>query len=78
METLAFVASRARLGAAPVGGGGISELLVLLELDVASKGCLDAGLLEYVREALAAGVAEAPLLSPIVISMNSLVIPSSL
>jgi hypothetical protein len=77
LETLVFVASRARLGAAPVGGG-ISELVVLLELDVASKGCLTAGLLELARGALGAGVAEVPLDSPIVIRMNSQIMPSSL
>lgn len=61
-----------------VGGGGIPEEAVLLELDVASKGCRDAGLFEPVLDALGAGVAEAPRDSPIVMRMNSLKIPSSL
>ena len=78
LETLALAVSRPRLGAAPVGGGGIPEVAALLELDVASKGCLDAGLLEFVLDALCTGVAEAPLDSPIVMRMNSLNIPSSL
>ena len=43
---LAFVSSRPRLGAAVGGGGGI-EVAALLVLDVASKGCLDAGLFEF-------------------------------
>lgn len=66
------------LGAALVGGGGICETAVLLELEVASNGCLDAGLFELALEALGAGVAEAPLESPIVMRINSLRIPSSL
>jgi hypothetical protein len=60
-----------------VGGGGI-EIVALLELDVASKGCLDAGLFEFARDVLGTGVAEAPRDSPIVMRMNSLRIPSSL
>ena len=49
-----------------------------MELEVASNGCLDAGLFELALVALGAGVAEAPLESPMVIRMNSLKIPSSL
>jgi hypothetical protein len=60
-----------------VGGGGI-EVAALLELDIASKGCLDAGLFEFALDAFGAGVAEAPRDSPIVMRMNSLRIPSSL
>ncbi len=70
--------SRPRLGAALVGGGGIPEVTILLELDVASRGCLDAGLFILVVDAFGAGVAEAPLDSPIVMRINSLNIPSSL
>lgn len=66
------------LGAALVGGGGICEFVVLLELVVASRDCLEAGLFEVCRGALGAGVADAALDSPIVINMNSLNIPSSL
>ena len=40
------------------GGGGISEVLTLFELEVASKGCLDAGLFETGRLAATEGVAE--------------------
>ena len=72
LDTLAVMASRVKVGVSPVGGGSI------LELDAASKGCLDTGRFEFVREALGLGVAEAPLDSPIVIRMNSLTIPSSL
>lgn len=61
-----------------VGGGGILEAAVLVEFDVASKGCLDVGLFVPVLEALGAGVADAPRDSPIVIRINSLKIPSSL
>lgn len=75
---LLLEASRARLGAALLGGGGISVVAALLELEVASNGCLDVGLFEPAREAFGAGVAEAFLFSPIVIKMNSLRIPSSL
>lgn len=66
------------LGAALVGGGSICEFVVLFELEVASKGCLDAGLFEPTREAFGAGVAEAALDSPMVMRMNSLKMPSSL
>lgn len=69
---------RERLVPATDGGGGISALLpVLLELDAASKGCLGAGLFEA-RTAFGPGAAELLLDSPIVIRMNSLMIPSSL
>jgi hypothetical protein len=78
LVTLLLVASRLILGAALVGGGGISEVAALFAPGVASKGCLDAGLLELARDAFGAGVAEAPRCSPIVMSMNSLNIPSSL
>ena len=54
------------------------ELRVLRELDVASRGCLDASLFEAALDALGAGVAELPLDSPIVINMNSHNTPSSL
>jgi len=60
-----------------VGGGGIPVVAVLLELDVASKGCLEAGLFEPALDAFGAGVAEAPRDSPMVMRMNSLKIPSS-
>ena len=78
LESLRLTSSLARLGAALVGGGGISEVFALLELDVASRGCLDAGLLELALELVGAGVAEAPLDSPIVMRMNSVNVPSSL
>ena len=77
LGTLPFVVSRPRRGAALTGGGGISDA-VLLELNVASEGCLDAGLLELVLAGLAADVADAPLDSPIVIRINSVTILSSL
>jgi hypothetical protein len=54
------------------------ELGAFRELDVASKGCLEAGLLEAALDALGAGVAELPLESPIVINMNSQNTPASL
>jgi hypothetical protein len=54
------------------------ELGALRELDVASRGCLEAGFFEAALDALGAGVAELPLDSPIVINMNSHNIPSSL
>ena len=76
LEALLLAPSRLILGAALVGGG-ISELATLFELDVATKGCLDAGLLELAREAFRVGVAEADRDSPIVIKMNSLNTPSS-
>jgi hypothetical protein len=78
LESLRLTSSLARLGAALVGGGGISEVFALLELDVASRGCLDAGILELALELGGAGVAEARLDSPIVMRMNSVNIPSSL
>ena len=77
LETLALEVSRPRLGAAFVGGGGIS-VATLLELEVASSGGLDAGRLELALDPFGAGVAEAALDSPIVIRMNSVKIPSSL
>lgn len=77
-ETLFLAASRLRLGALLAKGGRISEFAALFELGVASKACLDAGFLEFDLATLAVGVAEAPRESPIVISMNSLRIPSSL
>lgn len=76
LGTLPFVASRPRRGAALTGGGGIPDA-VLLELNVASGGCLDAALLELVLAGLTAGVADAPLDSPIVIRINSVTMPSS-
>lgn len=76
LETLLLaIASRLILGAALAEGGRISEFAGLLELGVASRGGLDAGLLEL---ALDAGAADVPRDSPVVISMNSLVTPSSL
>jgi hypothetical protein len=78
LESLRLTSSLARLGAALVGGGGISEVFALLALDVAARGCLDVGLLELALELVGAGVAEAPLDSPIVMRMNSVNVPSSL
>lgn len=76
LETLLLaIASRLILGVALAVGGRISEFADLLELGVASRGGLDAGLLEL---ALSVGAAEVPRDSPVVISMNSLIIPSSL
>ncbi len=70
-------ASRLKEAVALLSGGGISGGAVLLELDVASNGCRDAGRLA-ILEALGAGVAEALLDSPQVIRINSLKMPSSL
>jgi hypothetical protein len=66
------------LGAALIGGGGISGLATRLELGIASKGCLDAGRFELARDACIAEGAELPRASPMVIRMNSLNQPSSL
>ncbi len=77
LETLCLVVSRLRLGAALIGGGGM-EVAVLFGLEVASRGCLEAGRFEPTLATFGAGVADAPLDSPIVIRMNSLIIPSSL
>ena len=68
-------ASRLRLGAALVEGGRISGYEGLFEAGVASKGGLDVGLFELARELDAA---DGPRPSPVVISINSLKIPSSL
>ena len=76
LETLPLaVTSRLILGAALADGGRISGFAGLFEFGVASKGGLDAGLLE---PALTVGAAEAPRDSPVVMSMNSLTMPSSL
>jgi hypothetical protein len=77
LETLVLTGSRLRPEAAVAVGGGI-KMAALLELDVASKGCLDAGLFEVGLTPFDAGVAEALRDSPIVMRMNSLKIPSSL
>lgn len=53
------------------------DVFTLLELAVASSGCLEAGRFEEALLAVGAGVAEAPLDSPIVIRMNSDMIPPS-
>lgn len=60
-----------------MGGGGI-DAAVLFGLEVDSRGCLEAERFEPVLEAFGAGVADPPLDSPIVIKMNSVIIPSSL
>lgn len=70
--------SREILGAADRGGGGIEEAEAgTLRLDAASSVCLIVGLIKLLRDIPGPGVAELPLASPIVISMNSHVIPSS-
>lgn len=74
--------SREILGATDIGGGGMepAELPALLFLPETAT---DAGLsraidrAELERAAAGAGVTEFPLLSPIVMRMNSLSIPSS-
>jgi len=58
-------------------GGGI-ELPATLRLLDASSACLGAGLLEAARIPPTDGVTDLPLKSPIVIKMNSLVMPSSM
>ena len=69
-EALGLAASRAILGAALAGGGGISNVAALFEAGAASSGCLDAGLFAAALEAFGAGVAEAALCSPIVMRMK--------
>lgn len=53
------------------------EAAVLLGLEVAPRGCLEAGCFEPLA-VFGAGVADEPLDSPIVMRMNSLIMPSSL
>lgn len=78
LAVLLLAVSRLILGAALIGGGGISDSVLLLEPGVASKGCLDAGLFELARDPFGTGVAVLPRDSPIVIRINSLTRPSSL
>ena len=73
-----FSVCRLTTGAKDAEGGGISAVFSLLGLEVASRGCLEAGRLEFALLAAGAGVTEVPLDSPIVMRINSVKTPSSL